>query len=112
MKNKVLLFSILYSVGQITTGLLLHPYQTMQSLVKQKIFVWMTLLPSLFLSFLTLFWKFVVVVVVKSVFSCTTTQFFGCEWISFVSNIITFFCIYWQVLLLYLLIRFSLAYKD
>lgn len=112
MKKRRIIFSITYSLGQITTGLLLHPYQTMQSLVKQKIFVWMTLLPSMLLSMIIVFWKFAVVPTVQTIFSCQTTYFFICDWISLMANIVTFFCIYWQILLLYLLIRFSLVYKG
>jgi len=112
MKKRKVFFSLIYSLGQITTGLFLHPYQTMQSLVKQKLFIWMTLLPSLFLSFLTIFWKLAVVPTVQIVFSCTTSNFVACDWISFFSNFVTFFCIYWQILLLYLLIRFTFVYRD
>lgn len=112
MKSRIIVVSVLYSIGQITTGLLLHPYQTMQSLVKQKIFIWMALVPSLFLSFVTVLWKYAVVPTIQTMFSCKTTMFFACDWISFVSNVITFFCIYWQVLLLYLLVRFTLVYRK
>lgn len=37
--------SFLYAIAQITGGLLLHPYQTMQSLTREKVFAWMTFLP-------------------------------------------------------------------
>lgn len=111
MKTTRVIFSLIYSTGQITTGLLLHPYQTMQSLVQQQLFIWMALLPSLFLSLLTVFWKLAVVPTVRIVFSCSSSGFFACNWISFFSNIVTFFCMYWQILLLYLLVRFTLVYR-
>ncbi len=103
--------SVLYSLAQITFGLLVHPYQTMQSLVLDKVFVWMSLLPTLVLSLVTISWRWGVVPVVRLVFSCQSTHFVGCNWLNFSSNWITFFCIYWQILLLYLLFRFSRAFK-
>lgn len=107
--SKVL--SIIYSLGQITLGLLLHPYQTVQSLVRDKVFVWMSLLPTLVLGVVTLGWRFVIVPLVRVVFSCQS-GFVGCEWLPFISNWLTFFCLYWQVLLLYLLFRFKWAFKS
>jgi hypothetical protein len=104
--------SFLYSLGQITLGLLLHPYQTMQSLVKDKIFVWMSLLPTAVLAIITLLWRLLLVPAVKLVFSCQISSFVGCDWLSFLSNFLTFFCIYWQMLLFYLLLRFSRAFED
>ncbi len=101
--------SIIYALAQISGGLLLHPYQTMQSLVRDKVFVWMTLLPSLILALITIGWRFLLVPVVQMFFTCSTSSF-SCEWLPFLSNWITFFCLYWQVLLLYLLIRFDRIY--
>jgi hypothetical protein len=104
--------SLIYSLGQITLGLLLHPYQTMQSLVRDKVFVWMTLLPTLVLALVTVLWRFAVVPIVRLVFSCQTSGFGGCEFLPFASNWLTFFCIYWQILLMYLLFRFSWVFRD
>ncbi len=112
MKKRKILFSLLYSFGQITTGLLLHPYQTMQSLVRKKVFIWMTLVPSVCISFITIFWKLAVVPSVQLVFSCSQSGWLVCSAIPFFSNVITFFCIYWQILLLYLLVRFTIVYRD
>ena len=105
-------FSFIYSVAQITLGLLLHPYQTMQSLVREKVFVWMSLLPTLVLAIVTIGWRFAIVPVVRLVFSCQATGFVGCEFLPFVSNSLTFFCIYWQILLLYLLFRFDWVFEK
>lgn len=104
--------SLLYSVGQITLGLLLHPYQTMQTLVPDKIFVWMTALPTITLAIVTVLWRYAVVPVVQLVFSCSATHFWGCEFLPFISNWLTFFCIYWQLLLLYLLLRFRWVWAN
>jgi hypothetical protein len=103
--------SLIYSCGQISLGLLVHPYQTMQSLVEDKVFVWMSLLPAGLLAVVTVVWRFGIVPVVRLVFSCSETHFIGCELLRFTSNWITFFIIYWQVMLVYLLFRFWLTWS-
>lgn len=106
------LASVIYSLGQITLGLLVHPYQTMQSLVRDKVFVWMSLLPTLVLGLVTIGWRLLVVPLVSAVFSCQSSQIIGCWWLPFVSNWLTFFCLYWQILLLYLLFRFHSVFRQ
>lgn len=101
-----------YSLGQIGLGLFLHPYQTMQSLVAEKVFIWMTLFPSGVLAVVTLLWRFVIVPMVRILFSCQRTPILACDTLPFFSNWLTFFCLYWQILLLYLLFRFSRAFKK
>jgi hypothetical protein len=110
--SKQFVLSVGYALGQITLGLLLHPYQTMQSLVRDKVFVWMTLLPFWVLAVVTIAWRWVVVPTVRMVFSCQVSYFSGCDLLPFISNWLTFFCIYWQCILLYLLFRFSGVYKE
>jgi len=110
-KRKVVLLTT-YSLGQILVGLVLHPYQTMQGLVREKIFVWMALLPSFILMSVTILWKIAVVPLVGLFFSCVQSEIINCSWLGFASNIITFYCIYWQILLFYLLIRFNLAFGN
>lgn len=107
MNTKKLITSILYNIGEIGQGLLMHPYQTMQSLQQEKVFAWMTLFPSGVLATTTLIWRFVIVPFVRNFFSCSTSQFWACESVFFLAEWMTFFCIYWQILLLYLLFRFS-----
>jgi len=101
--------SIIYSLGQITLGLLLHPYQTMQSLVTDRIFIWMTMLPTVVLAALTVGWRYVVIPVVSAVFSCQSGGWLGmgCGLLPFLAYWMIFFCLYWQLLLFYLLVRFS-----
>lgn len=112
MKKQRAFLSFVYSVGQITIGLLMHPYQTMQSLVKDRVFVWMAAIPLYVLAAVTVGWKMLIVPVVQGVFSCSTGYFIACDALSFVSNTLIFFCWYWQVLLLYLLIRFRLLVRG
>lgn len=107
-----MMLSFIYSLGQITLGLLLHPYQTMQSLVRDRVFVWMSLLPTVVLALVTLVWRFLIVPIVSLVFSCQNLSVAVCEVLPFVSNVITFFCLYWQVLLLYLMFRFSWGFRQ
>jgi hypothetical protein len=119
MRTVTVVASVAYSIGQLTLGLLLHPYQTMQSLVEEKVFVWMALLPTGVLALVTLLWRFGVVPVVQLVFSCSAGGVLVgeglvalCGWLPFFSNWLTFFCVYWQVLLLYLLFRFQTVFSK
>ncbi len=110
MKIERPFYTLIYSLGRITLGLLLHPYQTMQSLLEEKRFIWMTLLPTVVLAIATILWKYVIVPVVQTVFSCQRDAFIFCDWIPFVSDWLTFFCLFWQVMLMYLLFRFHWAF--
>lgn len=105
-------FSFTYSVLQIAQGLLIHPYQTMQSLVEEKVFTWMSLLPAFLLAIITVLWKYLLVPVVRVVFSCSTSNFFACDYLVFFSNWLTFFFVFWQVILIYLLFRFRLVWRS
>lgn len=105
------LASTAYAVGQVTLGLLLHPYQTMQSLMEQRVLLPLVLLPSGVLAIVTLVWKVVVVPLVRTVFSCQSAPN-ACAGLPFLSDWITFFCLYWQVMLLYLVLRFALVRKQ
>lgn len=112
MKERSLLLSAAYSIFQITGGLLLHPYQTMQSLAREKVFIWMAFLPIAVYVAAKTFWFFLLVPTVRFVFSCSTTTFFGCDLIPFVANWLVLFCVYWQILLFYLLLRFLIIFSD
>ena len=112
MTLKQAIISFFYSIGQITLGLLVHPYQTVQSLMREKVFSWMVFLPVLVYVLAKVVWFWIVVPLVQLVFSCQTSTFIGCESISFFANWLTLFCIYWQVMLLYLAVRFSVAFSS
>jgi hypothetical protein len=112
MKPLAAAASIFYSLGQITLGLLLHPYQTMQSLVEDKVFVWMTLLPTGVYVVAKALWHFIIIPVVHYVFSCSSSNFLGCDLIPFFANWLVLFCVFWQILLLYLLLRFFLIFRT
>ncbi len=104
------LFSTIYAVGQLALGLLLHPYQTMQSVVQEKVFVWMSVFPTVLLAIITVLWRGIVVPTVRVLFSCQSHPMFACTWLPFISNWLVFFCIYWQILLFYLLFRFTVVF--
>ena len=112
MNNRALLSSFIYSIAQITGGLLLHPYQTMQSLARERVFAWMTFLPVAVYILAKIVWFFVIVPTVRFVFSCQTSSFFGCDVIPFFANWLVLFCVYWQILLFYLLIRFWIVFSE
>lgn len=101
-----------YAVSQITIGMLLHPYQTMQSLAQDKVFSWMVLLPTAVFVGAKAVWHYIIVPLVRFVFSCSSTNFIGCDFIPFLANWLLLFCIFWQVLVLYLLIRFMFIFED
>ncbi len=105
--NNSVILSIVYSIFQISQGLLIHPYQTMQSLVKDKIFVWMTLLPTFFLAMLTMIWKLFLFPLLKIFITCQSVRKEYCDLFYFLAEWVTFFCIYWQIILIYLLVRFN-----
>jgi hypothetical protein len=112
MQTKPIFFSTLYSVSQLGLGLFLHPYQTMQSVVQEKVFVWMALTPTAVLAVATVLWRFGIVPAVRLIFSCQQHSAWVCGWLPFVSNWLVFFCIYWQILLFYLLFRFTLVFGE
>ena len=100
MKKRAALLSIFYALGQITQGLLLHPYQTMQSLVRDQVFVWMSFLPVMILIFTTFFWRQLFLPLISINLPIFLTDWF------------VFFCFYWQCLLLYLLVRFLVGFRS
>jgi hypothetical protein len=104
--------SVVYSLAQIAQGLLVHPYRTMQSLVRERVFFVLTFLPVLVWVFAKLLWSLVIVPVVRLVFSCSASGFVGCEFIPFLTNWLLYFCILWQMMLVYLLVRFEYAFSE
>ncbi len=111
MNARSWLTSLLYSITQITVGLLLHPYQTVQSLAKENVFSWLIFLPTSVFVLAKFTWFYILVPFVRYFFSCQTSTLGVCEIIPFVANWLFFFCLYWQVLLLYLLLRFWSVFR-
>jgi hypothetical protein len=92
--------SLVYSSGQMFLGLLLHPYRSMQLLVKNKL-----LLPFVFYPILVMA-LFYFLLRIDFIFFVYQTNFF----FSFIYQLVFFFCFYWQLALFYLWIRFSKAF--
>jgi hypothetical protein len=109
-KSKALV-SIIYSLGQITLGFLLHPYQTMQTVVKDRVYVWMVLLPVSVLLGIILIWKNFVVPFVRIFFSCSQSGLFLCDWLPFISKVVVLYSWLWQGLLIYLFFRFFFLFS-
>ena len=109
MLTKKTVLSTFYLSSTTVISLLLQPYQVMQLLVREKVFIWLVLTPSALLAFVTMVWRFLLIPFFQLFISCAEISW-GCGWLLFVANVITFFCLYWQVMLLYLLVRFHYAF--
>lgn len=99
-----------YAIFQITQGLFFHPYQTMQTLARERVFSWLVFLPVAVWTLVRVTWGVAIVPLVRLVFSCTTASFWGCEMIPFFTRWLWYFCLLWQIVLLYLLVRFMYAF--
>lgn len=89
--------SFVYSAGQIVLGLLLHPYRTMQLIVKGKVFT-----PFVFLPLLT-----VVLIFLGGRIDFLMNFYQSNVIFSILVKTILIFSVLWQIILGYLLIRFS-----
>jgi hypothetical protein len=102
-----LTYSIAYSLGQIILGFLLHPFQTMQILVRDKYWLWMVLTPSVILLLGFILWQSTWTIIFY--FFAPTPEFllplFGLL-LLLIKHWFFYFCLLWQILLLLLLIKF------
>ncbi len=105
-----LLLSFIYSLGRFALGLLLHPYQSMQLLTEHKMFIWLTLLPTAILGLLTLLVRLLFLVLDNFVLLTSCPE--SAAIYSFLSTFIITFCIYWQLMLFYLLVRFKNLFNS
>lgn len=103
MNIKTLVLSTSYSIFQASAGLLLHPYQTMQYLVEEKVFVWLTFIPTFILAVFVLLWWLSIRYFFLSI------PFIGLWAFALVWAVC--FTVFWQILLLYFLIRFWVTLK-
>jgi len=107
-----LFVSGLYAVGRISLGMIVHPYQTLQSVVQEKVFLWLTILPSVLLLILMLNWRFWILPNLEIWFDCYPHYPYICTGVRILAAWISFFCLYWQLLVGYLTMRFLLAFKK
>lgn len=106
------LASFFYALGRFALGLFLHPYQTVQLLAEQRLFVWLSLLPTLLLGLLTVLWKLALLPLAIWLAGLFLGGW-GEGWInlihlllSFTATWVTIYMIFWQTMLFYLLARF------
>lgn len=98
MATKLEIFeSFVYSAGQIVLGLLLHPYRTMQLIVKGKVFTPFVFLPLLI----------VILLFLGSKIDFLMSLYLSNLFFSILTKTVLIFSILWQIILGYLLIRFS-----
>lgn len=95
---KKITWSFTYSLFQVIQGQLLHPYQTMRQLVREKVFIGMTFSPIFLWAIFLVVWRILDVLL----FWMIPYQGF---WI-FLALWFAVGIVLYQILLLYLLIRF------
>ncbi len=93
-----------YHVGVVAAGLLLHPYKTVQEVVRKGIPGSAILLP-----FFIWILGFLVLRVFEH-FLFSLLPYLGAWWFMFVWG--TIFLLFWQLLLLYLFVRFNSSLKK
>ncbi len=100
-KNQFFNFSLsfFYALVKIAVGLLLHPYQTMFSLIKEKVFWSLVFTPTLVFIFLTFFWRLAIRSLVLYFFNATCL-------LMTIKTSVLFFCFFWQLALFYLWLKF------
>ncbi len=98
----LILESLIYSGGQMFLGLLLHPYRSMQLLVKNKILLPFAFYPSLIALFFYLSLRI----------DQLAWAYSGLFLAQFAYQLLFFFCFYWQLALFYLWFRFNRAFKN
>jgi hypothetical protein len=96
--------SVGYSLFQIVQGLLMHPYQTMRQLVRERVFVWMVGSPIFLWLGSVIVWK-ILNVLLFSLFPYPGFWTFLALWFTIGIG-------FYQILLTYLLIRFSFILKS
>ena len=101
--------SFVYAVLRIFGGLLLHPYQTLQLVVREKVFLWMSVSPGALLAVLIVLWRLWVLPTLEYWFQCAPDHLYLCQSAEVVAVWIGFFCLYWQLMVSYLTIRFLLV---
>lgn len=92
--------SLIYSSGQMLLGLLLHPYRSMQLLVKSKVLLPYVFYPVLIACLLLLLLR------INLFFNLLQSVFL----FRFLYQTMLFYCFYWQLALFYLWLRFSRAF--
>ena len=91
-------WAVVYSMFEITQGLLIHPYQTMRQLVRERVFAWMVFSPIFLWVFSLFVWR-VIEVLLFSMIPHPTFWIFLALWFTVGIGM-------YQALLVYFLVRF------
>lgn len=92
--------SFFYSASQMFLGLLIHPYRSMQLLVRNKLLLPFAFYPIMILG---------VVLFLLNVVDLLGLYYQQSFLFSFLVQWLLFYCFYWQLILIYLFFRFYLA---
>lgn len=98
-------FSGLYGIFQVIQGLFFHPYQTVQLIVKEKVFAFLLFFPLLCLLVFVGISLGLQNILGISFFSLSRGALFIHYWV-------LYFCIFWQMTLAYLFFRFWYAWRQ
>jgi len=115
MRLRNISLSFTYSFGQIILGLLLHPFQTMFMLWRDKYWLWTVFAPLGFLIAAIVLWEIISFILVSFLGAIVTLvkhtpsllfSFEVLKWWVF------YFCFIWQFVLLGLLVKFYLFFRN
>jgi len=101
-KFLLVLESLIYSSSQMLLGLFLHPYRSIQILVKNKVLLPFVFYPTFFI---LIFYFFLRINLVSDLYD-NIFVFRFCYQVSL------FFCFYWQMALFYLWFRFIRVFSK
>ena len=91
-----------YIFAKIILGLLLHPYQTLFSMIHNRFARLLVISPGAIFLVLTLLWRLLFRPLILHFFSATCL-------LMVIKTSALFFCLFWQISLLYLFFKFSRA---
>ena len=106
MRSAYWFFSLIYAMFEVIQGLFFHPYQTVQFLVKKKLFKILIFFPVFCLLFIYLLG------LILGEFGQYGFLFLDSNWVVFIKYWIVYFCILWQMVLFYLFFRFWYAWRK
>lgn len=101
-KLLLILESFIYSCGQMLLGLFLHPYRSVQILVKNKVLLPFIFYPVFFV--LLFYFSLHIDLLLRAYKDIFIFKFFY--------QVGLFFCFYWQIILFYLWLRFTRAFAK
>lgn len=98
-------FSYFYFCAKITFGLLIHPYKTLLATLRERFCRFLIFSPTFLFLLLTFFWRFLFRPLILHFFSATC-------FLMVIKTSVLFFCLFWQITLLYLFFKFILVLSS